>query len=61
MGRISHKPYRSKSGGRIMPQVNQFQTNGVGQNNLIRRVNEPPQPAPAEQNAPQNLNAKPRY
>jgi len=61
MGRITHKAYRSKSGGRIMPQIQQFIQNGYGNNNMMKRVNEPAQPPPADPNTPQNLNTKPKY
>jgi len=58
MGRIAHKVYRSKSGGRIMPQITTF---NQPTHNLIKRVNEPPLTPQADPNTPQNLNIKQRY
>jgi hypothetical protein len=59
MGRIAHKAYRSKGGGRIMPQMKNLYGGGYGSS--IKRVNEPPAPTPADPNTPQNLNMKQRY
>jgi len=60
MGRITHKAYRQRGGGRISPQVLTFNNSPLG-NNPIRRVPEPPAPPQPDPKEVQNINQKQRY